>query len=102
MKYLNVSTQGARAGACVADTLALRHHQKFGGTTMRRSLWRSAVDTKLRRFLDLKLTHLLLDPSLNSRTCALANIARICGLCGLRFSWLIMRRCPQLELPAKT
>eukprot|EP00927_Polykrikos_kofoidii_P043976 TRINITY_DN38081_c0_g2_i1.p1 TRINITY_DN38081_c0_g2~~TRINITY_DN38081_c0_g2_i1.p1 ORF type:complete len:696 (-),score=81.16 TRINITY_DN38081_c0_g2_i1:159-2246(-) len=109
---LNVSTQGARSAACIADTLALRRrmipssqHRRWQRRDGRApalppSTWRYTVDLRLRRFLDLKLSGLLLDESLNSRQCVLANIARTCGLCALRLSWLVLRRCPRLDVPA--
>merc|ERR1712048_915331 len=52
------------------------------------------MGTKLRRIVDMKLTSLYLDPSFNSRDCILANVARVCGLCGLRLCWLVLRRIP--------
>ncbi|CAE8643538.1 unnamed protein product, partial [Polarella glacialis] len=81
---LNVSCQGQR-GACVADALALTRRTDVGRGVGRRGKlpWRSVAETKLRRFLDLKLAPLLVDPSLNSSGCIRANVARVCGLCGL-------------------
>lgn len=99
--FVNVSAQGSRAGACVAEALALRRRSGRPGRHLC-SPWRAAVDSKLHRFLDLKLTPFLLDPSLNSTGCALANVARICGLCGMRLAWLVLRRCPQLDVPPDT
>ncbi len=34
----------------------------------------------------------LLDPTLNSEACARANLARICRLCALRLTYVVMRR----------
>lgn len=94
---LNVSAQGMRAGGSIDDTMAVRGRVR--NTVASPPAWREAVGSKLHQFLDLKLTPLLLDSSLSTPQCILANVARVCGLCGLRLLWLVLRRRPRLEFP---
>eukprot|EP00929_Paragymnodinium_shiwhaense_P104978 TRINITY_DN69820_c0_g1_i1.p1 TRINITY_DN69820_c0_g1~~TRINITY_DN69820_c0_g1_i1.p1 ORF type:complete len:1236 (-),score=255.98 TRINITY_DN69820_c0_g1_i1:218-3925(-) len=98
---LNISAQSSRGSSSIVDTLAIPSRQGVSEVARAsKSRWHVAVHFKLRAYLNVKLTVLLLDPELNSEACIRGNVARVCSTCALRLLSMVLRRAGGFKVPA--